>query len=55
MLAWTRLGVGEPCFKEAQEANRRLVEGRIVRLLADVPDTDNDGTPRRYAFLEDGR
>ena len=48
-------GMDEPCFEEAQEANKRLVEGRIVRLLADVPDADNDGVLLRYAFLEDGR
>jgi micrococcal nuclease len=40
---------------EASEANRRLVEGRIVYLETDVSETDQYGRLLRYVYLADGR
>jgi len=45
---------GKPFFREATEANRRLVEGRTVQLEQDVSDTDSYDRLLRYVFLDDG-
>jgi micrococcal nuclease len=42
----------EPFGKEATEANRRLVEGKQVRLVKDVSETDRYGRLLRYVFIE---
>ncbi len=39
--------------KEALEANRRLVEGREVRLERDVSETDKYGRLLRYVYVDD--
>ena len=46
--------IGMPLFKEAAEANRRLVEGQIVELEHDITNTDQYGRLLRYVFLPDG-
>ena len=40
--------------KEASEANRKLVEGKRVRLEYDVQRTDRYGRTLAYVYLEDG-
>ena len=40
--------------KEASEANKRLVEGKMVRLEYDVQQTDRYGRTLAYVYLEDG-
>lgn len=41
------------CFgKEASEANKRLVEGKKVRLEKDVSETDRYGRLLRYVYVE---
>ena len=40
--------------KEASEANRKLVEGKKVRLEYDVQKTDKYGRTLAYVYLEDG-
>ncbi|QQS38874.1 thermonuclease family protein [Candidatus Woesebacteria bacterium] len=41
------------CFgKEAKEFNRKLVEGRKVRLEKDISDTDRYGRLLRYVYVE---
>jgi len=40
--------------KEASEANRGLVEGKIVRLEYDVQRTDRYGRTLAYVYLQDG-
>jgi micrococcal nuclease len=40
--------------KEASDANRRLVEGRMVVLEKDVSDADRYGRLLRYVWLADG-
>ncbi len=45
------LGQPELGAREAWQANRRLVEGRRVRLEADVQDRDADGNLWRYVWL----
>ena len=44
---------GEPFFDEATEFNRRLVEGRRVRLMKDESDKDRFGRLLRYALAGD--
>jgi micrococcal nuclease len=41
----------EPCYWEAWQANRRLVEGQIVTLVRDVSETDRYGRLLRYVYL----
>lgn len=43
----------EPFGPEASEANRRLVEGRTVRLEKDVSETDPYGRLLRYVYVDD--
>ena len=43
----------QPCGQDAAEANRRLVEGQVVRLEKDVSDTDRYGRLLRYVYLGD--
>jgi hypothetical protein len=43
--------VGEPFYAEAAEANRRLVEGRVVELEKDVSETDRHGRLLRYVYV----
>ena len=38
---------------EAFEANRRLVEGKVVRLERDVSEVDKYGRLLRYAYIDD--
>ena len=38
---------------EALEANRKLVEGKEVRLEWDVSETDKDGRLLRYVYVDD--
>jgi micrococcal nuclease len=43
------------CFgKEASAFNTSLVEGKPVRLVKDISDTDTYGRALRYVYLEDG-
>ena len=42
----------EPLAREATEYNRRLVEGRMVRLERDVSDTDRYGRLLRYVWVD---
>ena len=44
----------EPYAREAKEFNRRLVEGKTVRLEFDVQRRDKYGRLLAYVFLEDG-
>jgi len=46
-----RLSQADPGAHEAWQANRRLVEGRYVRLESDVRDRDADGALWRYVWL----
>ncbi|MFC2003002.1 thermonuclease family protein, partial [Chloroflexota bacterium] len=39
---------------EAWQANRRLVEGKIVRLERDVSETDKYGRLLRYVYVDSG-
>ena len=43
---------GEPFGIEALEANRELVEGKIVRLERDVSQTDKYGRLLRYVYVD---
>lgn len=43
----------EVCYQEAKDANRALVEGQTVRLVADVSDTDRYGRLLRYVYVGD--
>lgn len=43
----------EPCFDEATEANRRMVEGQTVRLVRDVSNTDIYDRLLRYVYVGD--
>jgi micrococcal nuclease len=45
--------VTEACGIEARETNRRLVEGKKVRLERDVSDTDKYGRLLRYVYVDD--
>ena len=42
-----------PFGMEAREANRRLVEGKEVRLERDVSETDKYGRLLRYVYVDD--
>jgi len=44
----------EPYGKEAEEANRKLVEGKDVYLIFDVQQTDRYGRLLGYVYLKDG-
>jgi len=44
----------EPYGMEASEANRKLVDGRTVRLEFDVQQYDKYGRTLAYIYLEDG-
>ncbi len=46
--------VDQPLYKEATEANRKLVEGKTVYLVKDVNETDRYGRLLRYIYLADG-
>ncbi len=39
---------------EASEANRKLVDGKTVRLVFDVQQLDKYGLTLAYVYLEDG-
>ena len=41
----------EPCFREATNANAALVEGKTVRLVKDVSETDVYGRLLRYVYV----
>jgi micrococcal nuclease len=43
----------EVCYREATQANRLLVEGKTVRLVADAEDTDRYGRLLRYVYAGD--
>ena len=45
----------QPYAREAAEFNRRLVEGKKVRLEMDVEHRDKYGRLLAYVYLEDGR
>jgi len=42
----------EPFGREAWQANRRLVEGKRVRLERDVSETDKYGRLLRYVYVD---
>ncbi len=42
----------QPFAKEATEANRKLVEGRTVRVEKDVSETDRYGRLLRYVWVD---
>ncbi len=44
----------EPFGKEAAEANRKLVDGKTVRLEFDVQQVDRYNRLLAYVFLEEG-
>ncbi len=44
----------EPYGMEASEANRKLVDGKTVRLEFDVQEQDRYGRLLAYVYLEDG-
>ncbi len=44
----------EPYGKKAAEANRKLVDGKTVRLQFDVQQLDRYGRTLAYVYLEDG-
>ena len=41
----------EPCYRDAVEANRRLVEGQTVTLVRDTSDTDRYDRLLRYIYV----
>jgi hypothetical protein len=41
---------GEPCYREATDANAALVDGQTVRLAPDRSDTDRNGRLLRYVY-----
>lgn len=43
----------EPYASESEQANRRLVLGQMVRLVADTSDTDRYGRLLRYVYADD--
>lgn len=45
---------GDYFFSEASQANSQLVQGKEVRLVKDVSETDRFGRLLRYAYLLDG-
>ena len=44
---------GEAFYLESTEANRRLVEGKRVRLVKDISETDRYGRLLRYVWVDD--
>ena len=47
--------IGLQCYgNEATAYNKKLVEGKRVRLISDVTDKDNYGRLLRHVFTEDG-
>ncbi len=44
----------EPYGEEASEANRKLVDGKTVRLEFDVQEQDRYGRLLAYVYLEEG-
>ncbi len=44
----------EPYYREATQANRDLVQGKIVTLVVDVSEIDQYGRLLRYIYLDDG-
>lgn len=43
----------EPCYEEAANANRALVENQIVMMTRDVSETDPNGRLLRYIYVGD--
>lgn len=43
----------EPCYEEAREANRAMVEGQMVTMVRDTSDTDRYGRFLRYIYVGD--
>lgn len=43
----------EPCYREAVDANRALVEGRMVTLVRDRSNTDRYDRLLRYVYVGD--
>lgn len=43
----------EPCYADATDANRRLVENQTVRLVRDSSDTDRYGRLLRFIYVGD--
>lgn len=41
----------EPCYRDATNANARLVDGQTVRLVRDTSDTDQYGRLLRYVYV----
>lgn len=41
----------EPCYEEATEANRSMVNGQTVRLVKDVSETDRYDRLLRYVYV----
>lgn len=50
---WKWGGGSEPFAREAREFNRSLVEGKAVRLVREVSDTDRYGRLLRFVYVED--
>lgn len=44
---------GDPCGREATAANAALVDGRTVRMVKDVSETDRYDRLLRYVYVED--
>jgi len=44
---------GQPCADKATEANRSLVEGKVIRLERNISETDNYGRLLRYVYIGD--
>jgi endonuclease YncB( thermonuclease family) len=44
---------GEGGYEQATQANRQLVEGKSVRLVKDISDTDQYGRLLRYVYVGD--
>ena len=44
---------GRPCGSEATSANSRLVDGKTIRMVRDVRDTDRYGRLLRYVYVGD--
>jgi len=42
----------EPCYSEATQANRDLVEGKTVTMVTDTTDTDRYGRYLRYIYAD---
>jgi len=43
----------EPCYSDATQANRDLVEGKQVTLVTDTTDQDRFGRSLRYIYADD--